>query len=84
MFHSSTNGSRGIPKLVAFDAQGNELFTWGPRPMAAHTLVMTEKAKPEAERPTQDALAKKLHAWYATNAGHDTQLELAALVQRVD
>jgi Sec-independent protein translocase protein TatA len=25
-----TNGTRSIPKLVAFDKNGNELFQWGP------------------------------------------------------
>ena len=27
-----TDGGRSIPKLVAFDEDGHELFTWGPRP----------------------------------------------------
>ena len=27
-----TNGGRSIPKLIAFDEYGNELFNWGPRP----------------------------------------------------
>jgi hypothetical protein len=30
-----TGGSRSIPKLVAFSEEGEELFTWGPRPQAA-------------------------------------------------
>jgi hypothetical protein len=30
-----TDGSRSIPKLVAFSEDGEELFTWGPRPRAA-------------------------------------------------
>ncbi|MFP4227749.1 MAG: thioredoxin family protein [Salinivenus sp.] len=30
-----TGGSRSIPKLVAFDADGTEQFTWGPRPETA-------------------------------------------------
>ena len=27
-----TNGGRAIPKLISYDENGNELFTWGPRP----------------------------------------------------
>lgn len=27
-----TNGGRSIPKLIAFDKDGAELFNWGPRP----------------------------------------------------
>jgi hypothetical protein len=30
-----TDGSRSIPKLVAFSEDGTELFTWGPRPEGA-------------------------------------------------
>lgn len=30
-----TGGSRSIPKLVAFSEDGEELFTWGPRPEGA-------------------------------------------------
>ena len=76
-----TNGARSIPKLVSFDAATDSvLFQWGPRPLAAHDLVMSEKLKPEAERLTKDALAEQLHRWYNTNAGHDTQLELGTLV----
>ena len=30
-----TNGSRSIPKLVAFSEAGKELFVWGPRPAPA-------------------------------------------------
>lgn len=78
-----TNGARSIPKLVAFDAEtGAELFQWGPRPVAAHDLVMSERLKPAADQLSKDALAEHLHRWYNTNAGLDTQLELAALVGR--
>lgn len=27
-----TNGGRAIPKLIAYDENGKELFNWGPRP----------------------------------------------------
>ncbi len=57
--------SRSIPKLIAFDCQGNELFQWGPRPAEAQAFVI--KAK-------QDGIPKehylgKLHKWYASNKG---------------
>ncbi|NJN26762.1 MAG: thioredoxin family protein [Cyclobacteriaceae bacterium] len=38
-----TNGSRSIPKLIAFDEQGNELFAWGPRPVPAQLLFANWK-----------------------------------------
>ena len=34
-----TNGTRSIPKLIAFDEEWNELFQWGPRPHAAVDLM---------------------------------------------
>ncbi|PSQ76653.1 MAG: thioredoxin family protein, partial [Bacteroidetes bacterium QH_6_63_17] len=30
-----TDGNRSIPKLAAFSEEGNERFTWGPRPEGA-------------------------------------------------
>ncbi len=79
-----TNGTRGIPKLIAFDASGAELFTWGPRPRAAQDLVMGNKLKPETERLSKDALAEKLHRWYADDAGLSTQRELNELVSALN
>ncbi|MBL7950493.1 MAG: thioredoxin family protein [Flavobacteriales bacterium] len=79
-----TNGTRSIPKLIAFDAAGHACFTWGPRPAAAARLVLDNKTKPEAERLDKDALAEALHKWYATNAGADTQAELAELLGACD
>ncbi len=61
-----TNGkSRSIPKMVAFDADGNELFVWGPRPKEAQELrdKLISEGKPGAEVTTQ------LHLWYAKNNG---------------
>ncbi len=72
-----TNGARSIPKLIAFDRTGNELFQWGPRPVAAHDLIMGNKIKPEGERLEKDALAEALHRWYHENGGHDVQMEIA-------
>lgn len=43
-----TNGSRSIPKLVAFDEDGDVLFTWGPRPepvRAARDALLDEGAE---------------------------------------
>lgn len=40
-----TGGSRSIPKLVAFDADGAEQFTWGPRPETARDRFEALQAK---------------------------------------
>lgn len=76
-----TNGTRSIPKLIAFDPITEGIrFMWGPRPQAAHELVMANKAKPAAEQLTKDALAEALHRWYHENAGRDVQREIAGLL----
>lgn len=78
-----TNGTQSIPKLVAFDGQGRELFTWGPRPQSAMGLFSANKAKPENERLDKDQLAEQLHRWYHENGGQATEHELLELVRRV-
>lgn len=79
-----TMGARSIPKLVAFGtATGKVLFQWGPRPLRAHELVMGNKSKPETEQLSKEALSDLLHRWYNQNAGHDTQMEIAALLGTV-
>lgn len=77
-----THGGRSIPKLVAINpVTGTELFNWGPRPAAAHALIMKDRAKPEAERMPFEKLSELLHAWYAANKGQDVCAEIAALVR---
>lgn len=67
-----TNGARGIPKMVAFNENGEVLFTWGTRPAAAQELVVTLKGQgmPKSE------WEEKLHLWYAKNRGKDVDQEL--------
>ena len=40
-----TGGSRSIPKLVAFTDEGEEQFTWGPRPETARERFESLRAK---------------------------------------
>jgi Thioredoxin len=74
-----TNGGRSIPKLIAVDAHGKELFTWGPRPRAAQDLVQHNLALPLAQQAPKEEMAEKLHRWYASNGGAQVQQELLAL-----
>lgn len=60
-----TNGGRAIPKTVAFDKNGNDLFQWGPRPEEAKILIQQWKA----EGDTADQFNEKLHLWYGRNRG---------------
>ncbi|WBL22157.1 thioredoxin family protein [Zunongwangia sp. HRR-M8] len=68
-----TNGSKSIPKLVAFSEEGVELFTWGPRPEPAQQLVLDWKENPNG-RDFED-FERELHTWYAKDKTHTLQNE---------
>ena len=75
-----TNGTRSIPKLVAFDEEGNELFQWGARPKAAQELVSELKAQGFEKK----YFLEKLHSWYARNKGIDLEKELLLLIKKAN
>lgn len=77
-----TNGTRSIPKLIALDAEGRELFNWGPRPAPAQALMMAQKALPEAERLPKEKLYEQVHGWYAKDRGVAVQKEFLDLLSR--
>ncbi len=72
-----TGGSRSIPKLVAFDADGNELFTWGPRPAAGlafrQSLVEQGMDKP--------LISARMVDWYEAGGWQQVEDELAACLE---
>ncbi len=72
-----TNGGKSIPKLIAVDTDFNELFNWGPRPVAAQTLITTLK---QVETPFEE-LSEQLHKWYATDKNAHLQAEFIELLQ---
>ncbi|MBK9420357.1 MAG: thioredoxin family protein [Flavobacteriales bacterium] len=76
-----TGGSRGIPKLIAFDAEGRELFTYGPRPARAQEIVMDNKALPVNKQLVKEDLYAKVHAWYAADKGQAVQREIVSLLK---
>lgn len=71
-----TDGTRGIPKLTAFDSQGRELFRWGPRPKPAAELFR----RLEDEGVQGPELREQLHLWYAKNRGRALAEELVDLL----
>lgn len=75
-----THGGRSIPKLIAMDPAGTELFTWGPRPAAAQEMVWANKALPPEQQLPKEALYARVHAWYAQDKGVSVQRELLALL----
>ena len=60
-----TNGARAVPIVAALNADGIELWHWGPRPEAAKPLV--EEWKHQFENKSD--MYPLLHAWYAQH-GH--------------
>lgn len=75
-----TNGKRSIPKLIAFDEMGIELFQWGPRPKSANDIVQ----KLRDENIDKDEMNKHLHFWYAKNKGQEIEAELIGLLKNVN
>jgi hypothetical protein len=69
-----TNGSKSIPKLIAFDSHRNELFTWGPRPKEAQEILMAWKTNPNGK--SWDEFELELHTWYSKNKTISTQNEI--------
>jgi hypothetical protein len=71
-----TNGTRSIPKLVVFSAEGEVLFQWGPRPGTAMEIV----ARANAEGVSREEREERLHRWYALNRGAEVESEIMSLV----
>ncbi len=71
-----TAGTRSIPKLVAFDGDGRELFRWGPRPLEAMDLFQRARqagvSKPE--------ISERLHLWYGRNRGRALEQEFLEIL----
>lgn len=74
-----TDGSRSIPKLVAFDAEsGEERFVWGPRPQGAQERFDEEAAKND----DKEAIVQGLLEHYEDGGWKAVDTELAeALAQ---
>ena len=67
-----TNGSKSVPKLIVRDKKNNDLFTWGPRPVACQQLY--EKLK--QENADFETVKVQLQNWYNTDKGKSFQKEL--------
>jgi len=72
-----TEGKRGIPKLVAFDTEGRELFRWGPRPRGAVAIVKRGREAGKAK----DEYIEDLHRWYAQDQGRSIEEEILELLR---
>jgi hypothetical protein len=73
-----TDGKRGIPFLVGFDTDGQELFRWGPRPAEAKAVMDAANA----EGLEKAAKLEKLHLFYGRNRGRALDGELVDMLGR--
>ncbi|MEO1514456.1 MAG: thioredoxin family protein [Bacteroidota bacterium] len=73
-----TNGARSIPMLVVRDANGEDLFSWGPRPKEAQDMVMAHKENTEMSAQEKQI---ELQKWYNKDKGQSMQLELLKLLE---
>jgi hypothetical protein len=72
-----TDGSRSIPKLVAFGDDGTERFTWGPRPEgAAQTFAALQE-----EHDDKMEVISQLIDYYEDGGWTETDPELATAIQ---
>lgn len=72
-----TNGSMGIPKLIAIDSNGKELFTWGPRPVEAQTVFDALKH----DNLEKSKIYEAMHLWYAKDKGQTVEREIVSLLK---
>jgi hypothetical protein len=67
-----TNGKKSIPKLIARDENGKDLFVWGPRPRGAQELFNTLRATNVDPETGKIALQN----WYNNDKGRSLCSEL--------
>ena len=71
-----TNGGRSIPKLVARNADGEDIFVGGPRPKDLAVI----HAKLKADNADFDTINQTLQTWYNHNKGVDIQQEFVGIL----
>ena len=74
-----TRGGKSIPKLIALDADGHELFTWGPRPQPLQEMVWEHKENPKV--PYAEFL-EEMQRWYNADKTEAMQRELTERIKR--
>ena len=73
-----TDGKRGIPVLVAQDAEERQLYQWGPRPIEAQRVFDESKAA-GLQKPQ---IMEKLHLWYGRDRGRGLEAEFVAVLRQ--
>jgi hypothetical protein len=73
-----TNGANAIPKLIAFNNKGEEIFQWGPRPSEAQQILLNWKKNPQGK--SWEDFEIELHSWYAKDRTFSSQKEISLLL----
>ena len=79
MEHYLTNGGRSIPKLIAFDEEGTELFAWGPRPAE----IQQRRQDMQKAGASSQELSQAVLAFYEQEGWRQVDAELTVLVGSV-
>jgi hypothetical protein len=74
-----TNGGRSVPKLIVRDSEGNDLFTWGPRPKQCQLLYHELKDR----NADFEEMKITLQQWYNKDKGESLQAELEQLIKEL-
>lgn len=74
-----TNGGKAIPKLIIRDEAGNDLLTWGPRPLECQAIYNNLTAA-NADFGT---IKTELQKWYNQDKGKSFQRELLEVLGKV-
>ncbi|MEY3438296.1 MAG: hypothetical protein RL265_881, partial [Bacteroidota bacterium] len=70
---------KSIPKLIARNEAGADIFTWGPRP--AESQVIFDQLK--ADNASFELQKIALQEWYNKNAGSAIQDEILAILKSI-
>jgi len=73
-----TDGAKSIPMFIGVNAEGKEVFHFGPRPAAGMEMLVKHKENPEIY--TADEFHKDLQVWYNQDKGESTFKELLAVI----
>ncbi|MBK7682916.1 MAG: thioredoxin family protein [Bacteroidetes bacterium] len=76
-----TDGSKAIPKLIAFHSvTGDFLFSWGPRPTAIQHWYMNLKKDSSLSK---EELSLQLHQYYTNDKGQKLQEDFIELFNNI-
>lgn len=74
-----TDGSKSIPKLIVRNLQGDDLFTWGPRPMPA-SILYNELKEQKADFET---VKEELQKFYNADKALSIQKEIGEHLSKI-